>query len=78
MTEFVWLRDEGLLIRACSTASAERHPRLGNLRRVPNLIAKVISHVRQTGARSCQLVCRGTPKLRAMALSETSEVFCGP
>ena len=33
---------------------------------MPNLIAKVISHVGQTGARSCRSVCRGTPKFRAM------------
>ena len=78
MTEVVWLRDEGLLIRACSTRKqAERHPRLGKLRRVdmPNLIANVISHVGQTGARPSRLVCRGTPKFRAMVLSASSEVF---
>ena len=60
----------GCFVRA-SAKRAERHPRLGELRRVdmPNLIAKVISHVGQTGARLCQLVCRGTPKFRAMVLS---------
>ena len=33
---------------------------------MPNLIAKVTSHVGQNGAGSCRLVCRGTPKFRAM------------
>ena len=36
---------------------------------MPTRIAKVISHVGQTGARSCQLLCRVTPKFRAMVLS---------
>ena len=41
----------------------------------PSLIAKVTSHVDQTGARSCRSVCRGTPKFRAMVSLRKLQIF---
>jgi hypothetical protein len=40
---------------------------------MPSLIAKVTSHVGQTGARSCRSICRGTPKFRAMVSLRNSD-----